>query len=301
MPADLTSRLVDLNVCQRGSERAPNKPLLVLLALGALSRGQVSLSFQDTEAQLRDLLREFGPPRKVLHPEYAFWRLQSDGVWMVSADSPTPQLATGTEPGIAVLRAAGARGSFTDDVRHTLLASPGKIAEVASAVLEANFPETLHQDILDAVGLASETAVIVPRRRDPNFRGAVLVAYQYRCALCGLDLRIGSLTVGLEAAHIKWHQARGPDTVDNGFALCSLHHKLFDFGAFTVGPDHHVLVSEHVNGSGEVDAVLLRHHGGVLRVPRRPEELPNPEFLDWHAREVFKERALPRAATSEAT
>ena len=38
-------------------------------------------------------------------------------------------------------------------------------------------------------------------------------------------------TLGIEAAHIKWHQAGGPDTEDNGLALCTLHHKRFDRGA----------------------------------------------------------------------
>jgi putative restriction endonuclease len=75
--------------------------------------------------------------------------------------------------------------------------------------------------------------------------------------------------------------------------MCSLHHKLFDFGAFTIDAGHRVLVSEQVNGSSQVEGVLLRHHGAGLLVPRRQEELPNPEFLNWHVREVFKERALP--------
>ena len=287
-------RFAGLNVWQRGSERAPHKPLLILLALGALSRGQTSLTFEQCEPRLRALLREFGPPRKALHPEYPFWRLQNDKLWLVATDAAVPAGPADGDPTVSSLRAAHARGEFTPDVRKALLAKPGNIATIAAEVLEASFPETLHQDILDAVGLTSETTVVTARRRDPNFRSAILVAYQYRCALCGLDLRIGSVSIGLEAAHIKWHQAHGPDTVNNGIAFCSLHHKLFDFGAFTVDGGHHVRVSEHVNGSPrEIEHVLLRHHGSAMSVPRRTEELPNPEFLQWHLREVFKERALP--------
>jgi putative restriction endonuclease len=40
--------------------------------------------------------------------------------------------------------------------------------------------------------------------------------------------------LGLEAAHIKWFQAGGPDIEANGLAMCSLHHKLFDLGVFTI-------------------------------------------------------------------
>lgn len=292
--ASIIERFRELNVWRRGSERAPHKPLLVLLALGSLSRGQQQLAFVDCEPKLRELLKEFGPPRKSVHAEYPFWRLQGDGLWRVSAGESLRSRQSNTDPTRTALRDANAKGEFTPEVRRALLASPGRIEEVAHEVLEANFPETLHRDILDAVGLVgADGSAATKRRRDPNFRNAVLVAYQYRCALCGLDLRVGSLTVGLEAAHIKWHQARGPDSVDNSLALCSLHHKLFDFGAFTVSPALRVQVSEHVNGSEAVQDVLLRHHGAQVATPRREEEHPKPEFLHWHLSEVFKQRALP--------
>lgn len=291
--ADILDRFQELSVWQRGSERAPHKPLLGLLALGALSRGEASLSFEQVEPKLAALLKEFGPTRKAYHPEYPFWRLQNDGLWVVTADEEMRSRTSNDDPPRSELRRAKAKGAFPEDVQRALLRQPAAIGAVAHQVLEQSFPETLHQDILDAVGLDDGIAAITRRRRDPNFRNAVLVAYQYRCAMCGLDLRVGTLTVGLEAAHIKWHQARGPDSVDNGIAFCALHHKLFDFGAFTVSDNHQVLVSEQVNGSSAVEDVLLRHHGREMAVPRRQEELPKPEFLRWHLTEVFKQRALP--------
>lgn len=291
--AGILDRFQELSVWQRGSERAPHKPLLILLALGALSRGEKSLSFEQAEPRLVELLKEFGPARKAYHPEYPFWRLQNDGLWVVTADEAMRSRASNNDPPRSELRRANAQGAFTEDVQRALLQQPATIGAVAHQVLEQSFPETLHQDILDAVGLDDSVTVATRRRRDPNFRRAVLVAYQFRCAMCGLDLRVGTLTVGLEAAHIKWHQAHGPDSVDNGIAFCSLHHKLFDFGAFTVADDHRVLVSEQVNGSPAVDDVLLKHHGRVMTLPRRQEELPKPEFLSWHLSEVFKQRALP--------
>ena len=59
----------------------------------------------------------------------------------------------------------------------------------------------------------------------------MLTAYEWRCAVCGLDVRLGSVSIILEAAHIKWHQAGGPDEESNGLALGVLHHKAFDLGA----------------------------------------------------------------------
>lgn len=121
----------------------------------------------------------------------------------------------------------------------------------------------------------------------------MLSAYEYRCAVCGMDLRIGSVTVGLEAAHIKWHQAHGPDVVDNGLALCVLHHKLFDLGALTVDVKGRVLVSEQVYGTAGFDEALMRHHGQAVRAPVRPEHRPGPEFVQWHLEWVFKREARP--------
>jgi putative restriction endonuclease len=108
-----------------------------------------------------------------------------------------------------------------------------------------------------------------------------------------MDLRINNVTIGLEAAHIRWHQADGPSSVDNGVALCTLHHKLFDRGAFTFEADRTVLISECVSGGGLFEHVLLRHHGQRLCAPVRPEHHPRPAFVKWHRTEVFKEQPRP--------
>jgi len=237
---------------------------------------------------------EFSPTRKTYQVEYPFWRLQNDGLWVVSSERPMARRSSNSDARISELRAANALDAFTPEVQAELLKEPGTIELVAHELLEANFPETIHRDILDAVGLSESSDVPAQRRRrDPNFRAAVMVAYQYRCAMCGLDLRLGSVTVGLDAARIQWFQAKGPDKVANGVALCTLHHKLFDLGAFTVSLEHRFLVSEHVNGSKAVEEVLLRHHGFFLTLPRPTEKQPHHLHLQWHAREVFKERAIP--------
>jgi len=53
----------------------------------------------------------------------------------------------------------------------------------------------------------------------------VLRAYEYRCAVCGFDVRLGSVSIALDAAHIRWHQAGGPETESNGLALCVLRER----------------------------------------------------------------------------
>ena len=290
--AEILERVDKLRVWQRQGERAPHKPLLLLLALGRLSHDEIVIPFEAVETKLRSLLEEFAPSRPRQEPALPFWHLRSDGLWEVAADADLPLGKNGKRPTATDLRRLHAVGRFPQGVERRLRSNPRLIHEISERVLEAHFPESLHADILDAVGLARESEPVKRLRRDPEFRQKILDAYGYRCAVCGLDMRLRNTTVAIEAAHIMWHQAGGPDEEPNGLALCSLHHKVFDLGAFTV-EEGRVLVSELVNGDSECDHVLLRHHGCGLRLPVRPESTPRAEFLGWHRREVFKERARP--------
>src|SRR5262245_25350143 len=154
-------------------------------------------------------------------------------------------------------------------------------------MLDGHFPDTIHEDILAAVGLTLETGPAATKKRDPAFRKKVLVAYEYRCAVCDLDVRLDQLSVALEAAHIRWHQYGGPDDESNGLALCVLHHKLFDLGAFTVS-DGVVLVSEHAIGGPAFEQTLLAYHGKPMRPPQNPMWKPHVGHLDWPWKEVFR-------------
>jgi len=91
----------------------------------------------------------------------------------------------------------------------------------------------------------------------------------------------------LEAAHIKWHQAGGPATETNGLALCTMHHKLFDRGAFTVGPERRILVAEEANGSRGLEDWLLAFQGQPIGAPVSDQYAPDESFLDWHRTQVF--------------
>ena len=188
------------------------------------------------------------------------------------------------------------------DVYDALRADHGLVVEIAHDLLAAHFPETRHDDILQAVGLQAGDVepdrVFASRRRvrDPGFRHAVLRAYEQKCAVCSFDVRLGSRTVALDAAHIKWHQAGGPDDVRNGIALCVLHHKLFDEGAFTLSPPNDgcvVLVSESAHGAAGFEEWLGRFHRRAVREPIRDGYRPRDRFVAWNVREVFQSPERP--------
>jgi putative restriction endonuclease len=279
-----------INVWKRGDQRAPHKPLLLLLALGRLERDDSRLvSFEEVDEKLRPLLLEFGPPRQSYHPEYPFWRLQNDGLWELTHAADLELRRGGTDAKKSELLEHDVSGGLVMPVYRALQEDPDLLNDVIDLLLERNFPSSLHADICNAVGLERVRYVVSKRlQRDPGFRVRVLTAYSYRCAICGFDMRLGQQSVGLEAAHIKWHQAGGPDTVANGLSLCVLHHKLFDLGAFTLSDERQILVSDLVHGYHGADEWAIRYHGRLLPTPQNPHDWPAIPFAHWHRREVFK-------------
>jgi putative restriction endonuclease len=282
----------NIRVWQRGDRRAPHKPLLILMALGSLARGEKSRAeFAEIEGKLGRLLEEFGPSGSGASRNFPFWHLATDKLWQPEGPAEILARPPAATPSIGELRANHVSGGFPPEIQAAFQKNPALAAEVARRVLDAYFPESIRQDVLDAVGLSLEAsdgvgAALAARRRDPAFREKVLLAYEYRCCVCGHDLRLKQQVIALEAAHIKWFQAGGPDVEQNGLALCSLHHKVFDLGAFTIRPAGYVIVfSQHLFGNAEK---LLSYHGAGIQHPQSSSYLPSAEFLDWHEDQVFK-------------
>lgn len=295
----LVERFASLNVWRHGDERAPHKPLLLLWALARLQRGEPRLTpFREIEPGLGALLRDFGPPRAT-RPEYPFWHLQSDGLWVVPAraalQADIDEAPHRHNPRISVIRGVDARGGLPEELDRKLRSRPELVNRIVQRLLDDSFPPSLHQEILDAVGMPWVTLTTRPAR-DAAFRDTILRIYEHRCAVCGYDAMLGSSDLGLEAAHVRWHAAGGPDTEDNGLALCALHHKAFDRGAIGLDHDRRILVSQHVrSGAGSIE-LLVRFTGRPLLGPQPGCPPPAPPNIAWHRKEVFREPARSVAA-----
>jgi putative restriction endonuclease len=286
-------RVRSIRVWSRRGVRAPHKPLLLLYAIGRFAAtGDRTMRFAEVEDDLARLIDTYGPPQSRPNPQYPFHRLQNDeGLWEVATTdgSPWPGEAT------VALRAVGI-GSLTEAFAAAL-ADPVTRTAVVEVLLDG-FPSSLHEDILDEVGLADAGLGPVARTRrtrDPGFREEVLTAYERRCAFCGFDGRLGDRSVGLDAAHVRWHAFDGPDTVDNGLSLCGFHHKLFDLGVMGLTDDHRIAVSQRFVGSGEAAERLVL---GLVEAWVRPPQPGTPPVavahIEWHRAQVF--RAPPRRA-----
>jgi putative restriction endonuclease len=296
---DLRGRFRSIKTWKSGDQRAPHKPLLLLMALAELQRGgDRYLSFEATRNRFREISAEFGSPNQNGKLDYPFWRLLNDQhIWEIPEEGAIRAGAKSVDnSGNVRVRALidyQARGGFSGAVYEQLKASPDLVNDIVGQLLDDQFAPSLHAAILDAVGMpwvmtgrARQEAERNPR--SANFRPTMIRLYEHRCAMCGFECRLGGADLGLEAAHIKWHAAQGPDVPNNGLLLCSIHHLALDRGAMGISEDRRILVSQHLYGGSGASQWIVDLRDQPLRLPIDRSAMPAAEFIDWHQSEVFR-------------
>jgi putative restriction endonuclease len=157
---------------------------------------------------------------------------------------------------------------FNDQRRQFILSTR------ASAVLQPSSEEPLVvREIIRAYG---ETTVRT-RLHQAYFRRDVLTVYQGRCTVC--ELRIRPL---LQGAHIVPDAAaEGVAAVQNGLALCSLHHAAYDRNVLQITPDYQIRIAgEWIKTSDPFAQLALADFDGRrLTLPRDSTHHPKREFL----------------------
>ncbi|MBF0349659.1 MAG: HNH endonuclease [SAR324 cluster bacterium] len=290
----------NITVWKRREERAPHKPLLLLYVLGYyLNGGDRLIPYAQIDQNLSQLLDEFGRYGSK-GVQYPFWYLQNDGIWEIPhrENLHTNKKGDVSRKELLNLNICGGVPTVIYDI---FVHQPELMLSLVKKILHAHFPDSLHEDILSVINIQPElnTRKDIRLIRDPEFREKILIAYQYRCAICGFDIRLSGKSICLEAAHIKWHQAGGPSVESNGLALCVLHHKLFDRGAFTISPALKIHVSENTHGTAGFNEWLLNFNGQNIQYPQRKSYAPSQEFLAWHVKEVFRGKYRTVSANSD--
>lgn len=134
------------------------------------------------------------------------------------------------------------------------------------------------------------TAAVRYRLHQRGFRERVLNAYREQCSFC--NLRHLEL---LDAAHIiPDGEPGGEPTVNNGIALCKLHHAAFDSFLLGVRPDYIIEVRQDI--LKEKDGPMLLHglqglHKKKILLPYSQKQIPDPNFLERRY-QIFKEVRL---------
>lgn len=124
------------------------------------------------------------------------------------------------------------------------------------------------------------TSSVKRRLHQRGFRERVIAAYQSQCAFC--QLKHAEL---LDAAHIIPDKEEGSvPNVNNGLALCKIHHAAFDQHIIGVTPDYRIKVKEDI--LREKDGPMLKHgiqglENQKLILPKSKKAWPNQEFLKY--------------------
>jgi putative restriction endonuclease len=133
------------------------------------------------------------------------------------------------------------------------------------------------------------TASVKTRLHQRGFRERVLNAYRTSCAFCKLKHR-----ELLDAAHIiPDSEPEGSPIINNGLALCKLHHAALDSLILGVTPDYIIKVRDDI--LSEEDGPVLQYglknlNGARLILPSSKSDWPDRDRLAWRY-EQFRSRA----------
>jgi predicted restriction endonuclease len=136
------------------------------------------------------------------------------------------------------------------------------------------------------IGATDKFAIARVRLVQSFFRNAVLVSYEYQCAICNL-----AIVELLTASHIvPWsHDETHRADPRNGLCLCALHDRAFDKGLLAFDEQLQLCTSSKLKGEthNRMQQVGLVEYEGVrLTMPKR--FAPNPTFIAYHREHIFK-------------
>jgi putative restriction endonuclease len=306
MPTERTwqqwlERFYNLRRDKRGAHERPHKPVLLLAILdlldrGILTRNEIPLNtgLIKTFKRYFEVVRQRDDQPTIENP---FYHLSGDGFWqLVARPGEGPLYEPGNAsrvPTIQALRQIHAR--FDDDLWTTLLSDAHCRQQLREALVARYFPE--HRDQLAAIAgenhaaTEQDTLHDEPPGRDAAFRLAILEIYDYRCAACGIRVKISDDLSLVEAAHIIPFGVSRNDKPDNGLALCPNHHWAMDRFLIAPCPDSKQRAGVWRVGSGldariegQKDLVALANQPVIP--PSEEKFCPAVESLRWREKHL---------------
>ena len=309
------------------SRQTAHKPFLLLIIIEMLESGELSenrIPFREIEEKkpfFADLIAVFKSGNTTnwqpsLHNP--FFHLKTNGFWHL--DPPElqsrPAVTTPTE---AYLRNTGAVAKLNErlfvllvmpeyreilrqtlirtyfsNIRHEIeqvieehrTLSREHIAEDIEGYSEQLIQDTQHPFLVqrEVTSIQIETPV-----RSAGFRKAIMKIYEYKCAVCALDIRTASGASITDAAHIIPFSVSCNDDVRNGLSLCKLHHWAFDAKLFSLNETYHVIVPPISHEHEPTARMLSELRDKLIWTPPVERHCPDQEALAWHRERVMGE------------
>jgi putative restriction endonuclease len=296
--------------------KSPYKPLLLLSVIDEFEHASLSANLVELSPELGHLFASYCTTvlgaEAVCNIAMPFFALKNEGFWHLV---PIPGKESYVESGRRLITegqlANNVLGARLDDDLFALLAVKENRNVLRAALIDTYFDELMQPILWERVAknqaayLYSNELLAQARRqlketmplvddpfsrevRDQGFRRAVVMAYNHRCACCGLRITIPGGSTAVEAAHIiPWKETHN-DSPTNGLALCPLCHWSFDTGLMTVDSDYRVILSQLVSGQGNMPGFLSTLADRPIFLPSEQALYPEPSYLSWRSTQIFR-------------
>ncbi|UOQ54335.1 HNH endonuclease [Hymenobacter cellulosivorans] len=311
LPHYLT-RFRKLKTSKLAGEEAPYKPALLLAVLEGLEDETIidnqMVITPELLAAFQSNCRDLSTSDRFRANNFAlpFYHLTGDGFWHLRTHFGQPLVLTssGSPRSLGHLRRVVAYAAL-DEPLWFLLQDPGTRHLFREALLDRYFPQTRHlyrpsagSEVLGQLGqqMLQEPAAVYQTHlnlrdeedtfiRSGTFKRVVLEAYNFTCAISGLQLiSTGTTAVAplLDACHIVPWAISHDDTIGNGLALTPTLHRAFDRHLFRIDQNYRVRVAASFRELRGQEHGLLQFEGQQLRLPERREWWPRKEgFGAW--------------------
>jgi len=297
--------------------KSPYKPLLLLAVLDQFDQGQITQNLIELTPDLGNLFDLYCavvlPPGMVCNIAMPFFHMQGEGFWqLVPLPGKEAFVTSGRRLTSESQLANNVAGARLEDELFVLLTVKESRDILRAALIEEHLDEST-QPLLwrryatnqEAFVYSNELLTQARRQlkelqlpdaetgftreaRDQGFRRAVVVAYNHRCACCGLRIVTPGGHTAVEAAHIiPWHKTRN-DHPTNGLALCRLCHWSFDEGLMSVAANFRVILSPQLATHGNIPGFLSMLAERPIFLPQENVLYPDPTNLDWRNDNIFR-------------
>lgn len=283
-------KLATLRIDRARGNPAPHKPLLLLVIMEMLEKGEIESREVALSADIAFRFSVFWSvvaQRRKQPPEVRlpFHHLGSSGMWQPltaqgdpSQDKKLTKMIRFDPSFFECL----SDQRFRDRARRVLIETePYFLPEERVALRSMLQIKPAAPEIRENEEVYRKS---VQTGRDARFRIEVVVlAYKYTCGLTGYRMTTLEMESIVDAAHI--HEFRDSRNNDprNGIALSKNAHWQFDRGLWSLSDNYRVLVNrEKFIEDGVPGQRLADFVGRRIFLPSEPKYWPEPEYLGWH-------------------
>lgn len=283
-------KMATLRIDRARGNPAPHKPLLLLVIMEMVEKGEIS----NCEVTLSpDLAFRFSvfwsivAKRRNQLPDVRlpFHHLGSSGMWqpLMADDKPSP------DKKLTKMIRLDPRffdclsdSTFRDRAQRVLIETePYFLPEERAALYSLLRINPITHGIREYEELYKSS---VQTGRDARFRiEVVVIAYKHTCALTGYRLTTLEMESIVDAAHIHAFIDSHSNDPRNGLALSKNAHWQFDRGLWSLDDDYRVRVHrEKFIEDGVPGQRLVDFEGRRIFLPSDPKYWPEYAYLEWH-------------------